>query len=101
MQTASLCFIISFHCRLRLALCVSSKDGYFHQEAQLNLDVLMWVTCGSATMCLCLTSHGDSLVLHSLPPSLVIKDSLDFVDILCSRSTGACQPHNFRAIAES
>lgn len=76
----------------------------YHQKMgistkRLNLILMCW--CGSATMCLCLTSHGDSLVLHSLPPSLVIKDRLDFVDILCSRSTGACQPHNFRAIAES
>lgn len=59
MQTAGR-FIISFHCLLRQALRVSSKDGYFHQEDQLNLDVLMWVTCGSATVCDCVLPRTES-----------------------------------------
>lgn len=31
------------------------------------------------------TSHRDALVLHSLSPSLVIKDGIDLVDVLGKR----------------
>lgn len=47
MQTVGLCFVISGFACLQLVLCVPSKAGYFHPEAQLNLiEVLMWLTFG-------------------------------------------------------
>lgn len=50
----------------------------------------------------CVTSDGDSLVLHSLSASLVVKDGLDLVDVLRSKTnTGTRQPCNFTAIIES
>lgn len=78
---------------LQLVLGLPSKASCFHQ---LNLTaMLMWV---SSEVSVCVTSHRDGLVLHSLPPSLVIKDSLDLVDVLRKRrrmQTGT-EPRQFQ-----
>lgn len=44
----------------------------------------MVMLCGFCH-CDCITSHRDALVLHSLSPSLVVKDGVDLVDVLDKR----------------
>lgn len=74
--------------RLQLALALPSTAACC---CQLNVTaMLMWVSFGSVCLCACITSHRDALVLHSLPPSLVIKDSLDLVNVLWKRE-GECK----------
>lgn len=49
-------------------------------------------------VCVCVTSHWDPLVLHPLPPSLVVEDGLDLVDVLRGGThTGTRQPRNFHS----
>lgn len=45
----------------------------------------MWEMLCGFCRCDCITSHRDALVLHSLSPSLVIKDGIDLVDVLGKR----------------
>lgn len=78
---------------LQLALSLPSKAGCFRV---LNLTVR--VNFCSFCLCGCITSHQDAMVLHSLSPSLVIKDSLDLVDVLCRRrrSQTGTEPRQFQ-----
>lgn len=73
---------------LQLAVGLPSKATCC---CQLNVAaMLVWVSFGSVCLCGCVTSHRDALVLHSLSPSLVIKDSLDLVNVLC-KTEGECK----------